>query len=110
MGDLIEVSKGRVRVVGFDNGVYYLDEVDYPDGYQQLTARQRFIISDGNLDAIFNDGILSTGSGVHVVNGSGTILPETGGVGTTLFYVGGGILVFAAVVLLITKKRMESKG
>ena len=41
-----------------------------------------------------------------VVNKSGAQLPETGGIGTTIFYVLGGVLVLAAVVLLVTKKRM----
>ena len=43
-----------------------------------------------------------------VVNKSGAQLPETGGIGTTIFYVLGGVLVLAAVVLLVTKKRMSS--
>ena len=41
-----------------------------------------------------------------VVNKSGSELPSTGGIGTTIFYVLGGVLVLAAVVLLVTKKRM----
>ena len=45
---------------------------------------------------------------VTVTNNSGSQLPETGGIGTTLFYVGGGILVLLAVVLLVTKKRMSA--
>ena len=106
----IVVKDGKVRVVGFDNGTYYLEETVTPEGYNQLSTRQKFIISDSNLDAVFNGGIFSTGSGVHVVNKSGTMLPETGGMGTTLFYVGGGLLVAVAVVLLITKKRMDMKG
>jgi LPXTG-motif cell wall-anchored protein len=47
-------------------------------------------------------------SKVDVVNKSGTVLPETGGMGTTIFYIVGGLLAVAAVVLLITKKRMSS--
>ena len=43
-----------------------------------------------------------------IVNKSGTILPEAGGMGTTIFYIVGGLLAVAAVVLLITKKRMNS--
>ena len=44
---------------------------------------------------------------VKVLNQSGTELPSTGGIGTTLFYVVGGVLVVGAAVLLVTKKRME---
>ena len=42
-----------------------------------------------------------------VINNQGTTLPSTGGIGTTIFYAVGGILVLAAIVLLITKKRMS---
>ena len=44
------------------------------------------------------------------MNKSGSTLPETGGIGTTIFYVLGSVLVLAAVVLLVTKKRMNTKG
>ena len=43
-----------------------------------------------------------------VQNQSGQQLPSTGGIGTTLFYIGGGILVLAAIILLVTKKRMSA--
>ena len=103
----IEVENGQIRVVGFDNGVYYLEEVEAPDGYNKLSARQRFIISDGNLDAVFNGDIYSTGSGVHVVNKTGSMLPETGGLGTVLFTVLGSAVVLGTGVVLVTKKRMS---
>jgi len=103
----IVVKNGQVRVVGFDNGTYYLEETVAPDGYNKLSARQKFIVSDGNLDAVFNDGVYSTGSGVHVVNKTGTMLPETGGMGTVLFITFGSIVVLGAGVLLVTKKRMS---
>jgi len=106
-GVSIVVKDGNVRVVGFDNGAYYLEETEAPDGYNKLTARQRFIVSDSNLDAVFNGDIFSTGSGVHVVNKSGTMLPETGGQGTVLFMAVGGMMVLCAGVLLFTKKRMS---
>jgi len=44
-----------------------------------------------------------------VINNAGTTLPSTGGMGTTVFYVVGGGLMAVAVVLLVTKKRMENK-
>ena len=45
-----------------------------------------------------------------VINNTGALLPSTGGMGTTLFYVLGSVLVLGAVVLLVTKKRMSTKG
>ena len=56
----------------------------------------------GNVTEITTDGIISG----KVLNQKGAVLPSTGGVGTTIFYVVGSILVVAAGVLLITKKRM----
>ena len=103
----IVVTDGKVRVVGFDNGTYYLEETVAPAGYNKLSARQKFIISDGNLDATFNGEVYSTGSGVHVDNKPGTMLPETGGMGTILFITFGTIVVLGAGVLLVTKKRMS---
>ncbi len=109
-GVAIVVKDGIARVIGLDNGTYYLEETKAPEGYNKLTERKKFIIAGENLDAIFNLNVYSTGSGVQVVNKSGTMLPETGGIGTTLFYVIGGTLAAAALVLLITKKRMSMEG
>ena len=106
-GDVIMVKDGKVWVDGLDNGTYYLEEVITPAGYNQLTSRQKFIIADSNLNAVFNSGIFSTGSGVHVVNKTGTMLPETGGMGTVLFITFGTIVVLGTGVLLVTKKRMS---
>ena len=49
-----------------------------------------------------------SGLATKVVNKSGSTLPETGGIGTTIFYVVGVILMLGAGVLLVTKKRMSS--
>ena len=45
-----------------------------------------------------------------VVNQAGSTLPETGGVGTPIFYIAGGVLAVAAAILLVTKKRMSKQG
>ena len=107
VGVSIKVTDGKVTVIGFDNGVYYLEETVAPSGYNKLTARKEFTIADANLDSVFNDGTYSTGSGVHVVNKTGSMLPETGAGGTIAFIAIGVFVVLAAGILLVTKKRMS---
>ncbi len=106
-GVSIKVADGKVTVVGFDNGVYYLEETVAPSGYNKLTARKEFTIADANLDSVFSGSIYSSGSGVHVVNKTGSMLPETGATGTLLFIIFGVIVVLGAGILLVTKKRMS---
>lgn len=106
-GENIVVADGLVTIVGFDNGVYYLEEKVAPEGFHLLTTRKEFTIADANLEATFNDGVYSSGSGVHVVNKTGTMLPETGAAGTILFTSIGVIIALATGVLLVTKKRMS---
>lgn len=106
-GTTILVKDGLVTIQGFDNGDYWLEEISAPEGYNQLTSRVKFTISDGNLKAVFNGSTYSTGSGVHVVNKTGSMLPETGGLGTTIFVTLGGAMVLAAGVVLFAKKRMS---
>ena len=108
----IIVNDGQVRVAGFDNGTYYLEEIDAPDGFNKLTGRQKFIIGDANLDAVYNtdehgNKVFSSGSGVHVVNKTGSMLPETGAMGTLLFISFGMFVALGTGVLLVTKKRMS---
>lgn len=54
-----------------------------------------------------NDKYVS--GGIQVINQTGSLLPSTGGIGTTIFYVIGGILVVGAGILLVTKKRMSKE-
>lgn len=106
-GVSIVVKDGKVSVIGFDNGTYYLEETVAPAGYNKLTARQKFIISDSNLEAEFSGDIFSTGSGVHVVNKTGTMLPETGGMGTMLFVLIGGLAMVSAGIILFARRRVN---
>ena len=109
-GVSIVVTDGQVRLVGFDNGVYYLEETVAPVGFNKLSTRHKFTIADANLDAIFTNGAYSVGSGVHVQNKTGTVLPETGGMGTVIFVLVGGLMVVATGVILVSKKRMSKLG
>mgnify|MGYP003306756043 CR=1 FL=1 len=88
------------------NGDNILEETVAPAGYNKLTSRQMLTIANANLDAIFDGGTYSKGSGVQVVNKTGSMLPETGAEGTVLFITFGTIVVLGTGVLLVTKKRM----
>ena len=115
--DYIETVAGKtVKISGLDKKVYYLEETVPPVGYNGLTERVTVDLSTGSkkvTNGYFTDGTYDEASadsigGVAVVNNAGTILPGTGGIGTTIFYVIGGGLMAAAAILLITKKRMEN--
>ena len=58
----------------------------------------------GSVECVTDEN--KTALSTTIVNKSGATLPETGGIGTTIFYVAGGVLVLLAVVLLVTKRRM----
>lgn len=116
-------------VIGLDSGKYNLKETAAPSGYNtpdapfvvDLTATtvnnqdwDSFTASDAltaltvKLDETTGKADVNTGKGeVTVGNSSGSSLPSTGGIGTTIFYVAGGVLVVGAGVLLITKKRAK---
>lgn len=87
---------------------YWLKEIKAPEGYNELEEPYKFIMGTDNMSATLNGTQWGDG-GVHVINNAGTVLPSTGGMGTTVFYVVGGGLMAVAVVLLVTKKRMENK-
>lgn len=100
--DVIEA--GHVNIKGLAAGTYYLVETKAPAGYNKLKEAVKVEIED--LDEDDND-LLSTVTAkeVSVENKAGVELPATGGIGTTIFYVVGGVLVVAAGVLLVVKKR-----
>ena len=106
-GDIIQVADGHIKVVGFDNGTYYLQEETAPEGYNQLASRQAFTVNNANLYATFVNDVYAGGTGVQVKNKTGTVLPSTGAMGTTMFLTFGSFVVLATGVLLITKKRMS---
>lgn len=103
----VVIEAGAAQIFGLDAKTYYLEETEAPAGYNILTARVPVEIkadteTEDNVD---NNGILN--SKINVINNAGALLPSTGGMGTTLFYVIGGLLVACAAVLLVVKKRMN---
>lgn len=106
----ITVKNGKVNIYGLAGKTYTLTETKAPDGYNKLVTSETVDLTEGSkAHATFDADVYKDG-GVVVENHAGTVLPSTGGMGTTLFYVIGGGLMVAAVVLLVTKKRMEHKN
>ena len=133
-GSLLITSgeNGKFSVAGLDDGTYYLREIKAPDGYNLLEDDLKIVITatttNGQtwngvaadaltaLTIAVNDGgaqngILDTGAvAITVENNGGSTLPETGGIGTTIFYAAGALLVLCAGVLLFVKLRMRKAG
>lgn len=113
---VVTPASGNIKLEGLDEGTYYLEETKAPVGYNKLTAPIIVVIKSTLPTAggtasytVTADGATTTDYTVRVENKAGTELPSTGGIGTTIFYVIGGGLMVAAIVLLVTKKRMENK-
>lgn len=99
-------SEGAAEFVGLKDGTYYLIEIEAPAGYNMLDSAvaatvDEIAVSSTDTTKMGEDEIAT------VVNKTGTTLPTTGGIGTQIFYVVGGIMVVAAFVLYVTKRRMS---
>ena len=121
-------SEGLIKVAGLDDGTYYIHEIKPLAGYNSIADVEIVITADtsngqsGNgavselvridvtADSVEGTGNAAAGTAtVTIANNKGSNLPSTGGMGTTIFYVVGSILVLGAAVLLITKKRMSAR-
>lgn len=98
-------STGEFTIQGLDADIYYLTEIQQPAGYNKLSAPVKIVINESGTITIGESA--DPVDKVEVENKSGSILPSTGGMGTTLFYIFGAILVIGSGVVLITKKRMK---
>lgn len=127
---LVTGVDGLVKVEGLDDGTYYLEETKAPSTYNKLSEDVTIVISASTVnnqtwngtasDALTKIDVTANGEKsngnvndgsvkVTVENNQGSTLPSTGGMGTTIFYVVGSILVLGAAILLITKKRMSAR-
>lgn len=127
---LTSAADGIFKIAGLDDGTYYLREIQAPAGYNLLEEDVQLVITADTengqnwagepgqaltaLNIRVNDGELQPGNtetgivNVTVANNQGATLPETGGMGTTLFYIIGGLLVVGAGVLLVVRIRMKA--
>ena len=132
-GMLVSDVDGLFGVSGLDAGTYYLEEVKAPAGYNLLkdpvkltidaeisggdaetnqppTIGKLDLITEGKDGSITTPGDKDNGTvSLEVQNNMGALLPSTGGMGTTLFYIAGAALVLAAGVLLVMKRRVGVK-
>lgn len=114
--EITTTNTGRFSIQGLKPGNYWLEETEAPKGYNKLKKRIKIAVGahgaikiDGNYNA---DGTVSGGNlkaEVGVENKSGTVLPSTGGAGTTMIYLIGGALVLGSGVVLATKRRVKGK-
>ena len=129
---ITSAADGAFGVSGLDDGTFHLLEIKAPVGYNLLEKDVRIDIAattanGQNWNGAANtaltaltisveqgaaeDGDTATGIvNVTVANNQGTTLPETGGIGTTIFYIIGGVLVVGAGVLLIVRLRMKAEN
>ena len=103
--EITTTKSGKFTIKGLDADTYYLTETQQPAGYNKLKDPVQVVI-DGNGNITIGTATTTT-TEVKVENKTGSILPSTGGSGTTLIYILGAILVLGSSVVLITKKRMR---
>lgn len=115
-GDVYRVAKtgnanittnksGKFTIKGLGAGTYYLTETKQPAGYNKLKNPVTVVIdNDGNVKV--DD---ANADPVEVENKTGTVLPSTGGMGTTMIYLVGAVLVLGSGVVLATKRRVKGK-
>lgn len=117
---LVSGADGKFVVKGLDSLSYHLEEVKAPDGYNKMEDAVKVTIdatiTDHTLTSLTGDadGIPGTGTvadgkvSVAVNNTAGSTLPATGGIGTTIFYIVGGVLVLGAGAAFVMKRRNEA--
>ena len=92
-------GKYVAEFVGLGAGTYTLEESTVPAGYNKADDQTITVSEDGFTEANLEQK-------AEVINNAGAELPSTGGIGTTMFYIVGSVLVIGAAVVLISKRRM----
>ena len=108
-GATTTIEAGYVEIKGLAEGTYYLVETTAPDGYIALTEAETVTVgSNGTTVTFNNDGTTYEDGGVNVANTAGSKLPSTGGMGRTILYAIGIILILGAGIVLVVKRRAKA--
>ena len=139
VNEVVDDDATTFKYEGIDDGLYRFKETDAPEGYNKITGYTYFTVEAthdveatdpafGALTAYYcdengaklEDGDIETNAAtgatantanfsMEVINKAGSTLPETGGIGTTIFYVVGGLLMLAAVVIFVAKRKVGAE-
>ena len=104
-------KEGAAVFAGLADGTYHLHESTVPDGYVGLTKDIDVVIdgSDSTTVGLTDSQVfIALNEIVRIANTPGSLLPSTGGMGTYLFYIVGGVLVVAALAAIIVSSRKRS--
>ena len=96
---MVTGKTGVIVVKGLKNGDYYFEETAAPAGYNRLTDRKAAKVNNADVPA----------AEFVVVNKTGSILPSTGGIGTTIFYIVGGVLIAAAFAYFMLRRKAQAE-
>lgn len=107
--EVITPDNGRFTIQGLGAGTYYLTETKQPAGYNKLSGPVTVVIDENGKVMVKKGANLEDATEVKVENKTGTVLPSTGGTGTTMIYLIGGVLVLGSGVVLATKRRVKNK-
>ena len=105
--EITTTKSGKFTIKGLDADTYYLTETQQPAGYNKLKDPVKVVIAESGNITVGEDTTTSV-TEVKVLNNTGTILPSTGGNGTSLIYFLGAVLALVSGVVLITKQRMKN--
>lgn len=111
--EMVTGNDGVFNIKGLDHGTYTLKETTVPNGYNKVDDKTVTIsaVHAENDDEQDASNTLNSASNMNnvIVNKSGATLPETGGIGTTLFYLFGGLMTAGSALMLVVRRRAESE-
>ena len=110
------IDDGSAQFIGLADGTYYLVETVAPAGFNRLQYAKKVVVEGHDADDTTMENVAQTSqddwdhkvdSTADIQNQSGTTLPSTGGIGTTIFYILGGLLVIGAAVILVARRKAQ---